>query len=65
MYFVLRVLEEILFLVDFEEIGGDKMVLITEKKIQVGKYLLNVVMSKLKDAKPEKTLFLIPGGLGK
>lgn len=41
------------------------MVLITEQKIKIGKYFLNFVTSKLRNAKVERTLFLIPGGLGK
>lgn len=41
------------------------MVLITEHKVKVGKYLLNFVTSRLNNSNPEKTLFLIPGGLGK
>lgn len=40
------------------------MVLITEQKVLIGDYLINFVISKLDNRKQEKTLFLIPGGIG-
>lgn len=40
------------------------MVSIIEKKFKIGENYLNFVISKVENSKPEKTLFLIPGGLG-
>lgn len=40
------------------------MVSIVEQKIEIDGVHLNFVTSKLKNVKTEKTLFLIPGGLG-
>lgn len=39
-------------------------VMITEKKVKVGKYFINFFISKLKYAEPEKNLILLPSTFG-